>query len=261
MHGTNPSIFMKNQDNNQKQFDKFYQSNLDSTKLNKVALEKELINSTEFLNSEYNYLYPNLDDPDFNIKITERKEFNDYKYDGMVYDAKERADQLCNADFELAPHQLFVRNFMSFQTPYNSLLLYHGLGTGKTCSAIRACTGNKFLKEINPMNMKGLSKERVISQIKGIINNAYLFIGYIEFANYIQNKSKVESDLNGKKKEALIKKKLQKVFNNRLIIIDEIHNKWLFFFHLNMSQFDDHLKDSNPALLIEIKNRIRLANI
>ena len=25
---------------------------------------------------------------------------------------------------------------MSFQTPYNSLLLYHNLGTGKTCSAI-----------------------------------------------------------------------------------------------------------------------------
>jgi hypothetical protein len=42
----------------------------------------------------------------------------------------------CNAEFELSPHQLFVRNFLSFQTPYNSLLLYHGLGTGKTCSAI-----------------------------------------------------------------------------------------------------------------------------
>ena len=25
---------------------------------------------------------------------------------------------------------------MSFNTPYNSLLLYHGLGSGKTCSAI-----------------------------------------------------------------------------------------------------------------------------
>ena len=27
---------------------------------------------------------------------------------------------------------------------------------------IKACTGNKFLKEINPMSMKGLSKEKVI---------------------------------------------------------------------------------------------------
>ena len=46
----------------------------------------------------------------------------------------------CNSKFfELAPHQLFVNNFLSFQTPYNSLLLYHGLGSGKTCSAITIC--------------------------------------------------------------------------------------------------------------------------
>ena len=52
---------------------------------------------------------------------------------------KEYANKMCNADFELSPHQLFVRNFLSIQTPYNSLLLYHGLGTGKTCSAITIC--------------------------------------------------------------------------------------------------------------------------
>ena len=49
---------------------------------------------------------------------------------------EEQAKKLCEADFELSPNQLFVRNFLSFQTPYNSLLLYHGLGSGKTCSAI-----------------------------------------------------------------------------------------------------------------------------
>ena len=115
---------------------------------------------------------------------------------------------------------------MSFQTPYNSLLLFHGLGTGKTCSSInvceemrtyfnqlnikkkiiivaqpnvqenykiqlfdesklklingswnlKSCTGNKFLKEINPMNMKGLSKEKVVYQIKKIKNLIYLWV-------------------------------------------------------------------------------------
>ena len=30
----------------------------------------------------------------------------------------------------------FCRNFLSFNTPYNSLLLYHGLGSGKTCAAV-----------------------------------------------------------------------------------------------------------------------------
>ena len=38
--------------------------------------------------------------------------------------------------FELSPHQEFVKRFMHHETPYNGLLLYHGLGSGKTCSAI-----------------------------------------------------------------------------------------------------------------------------
>ena len=43
-----------------------------------------------------------------------------------------QANELCNVSFDLSPHQLFIKNFLSIHTPYNSLLLYHGLGTGKT---------------------------------------------------------------------------------------------------------------------------------
>jgi hypothetical protein len=58
-------------------------------------------------------LYPNLNDPNFNIKIAEKKEFNDTKYDGEIYkNIKEHADELANADFELSPHQAFVKNFL-----------------------------------------------------------------------------------------------------------------------------------------------------
>ena len=35
----------------------------------------------------------------------------------------------------------------------------------------------KLLKEINPMNMKGLSREKVVSQIKNLINTYYVFLG------------------------------------------------------------------------------------
>ena len=100
----------------------------------KENMERESFNKNK---KEFEYLYPTLDDQMFNIKITERKEFNDTKYDGKIHDDIEKQSNiLCNAEYELAPHQLFVRNFMSFQTPYNGLLLYHGLGSGKTCSAI-----------------------------------------------------------------------------------------------------------------------------
>jgi len=275
-----------------------------SSDCNKFMLKKELIErNTLKKEGDIPYLYPNLNDPDFNIKIAEKKEFNDTKYDGEIYEnIKEHADELANAEFELSPHQAFVKNFLSSQTPYNSLLLYHGLGSGKTCSAIgvseemrdylkqmgmsrriiivasenvqdnfklqlfderklklvdglwniKACIGNKLLKEINPMNMKGIPREKVVSQIKALINNSYLFLGYGQFANYIIktihydeedleeiNFKKIEK---GEKKQPGEKTKIQVLqdikitfnkeiikrirneFDNRLIIIDEVHN-------------------------------------
>ena len=37
---------------------------------------------------------------------------------------------------ELLPHQKIVRDYLATETPYRGLLLYHGLGSGKTCSSI-----------------------------------------------------------------------------------------------------------------------------
>jgi len=250
--------------------------NIESAKTDNKDLIAFETNERRLLEEDmYPHLYPHLNDPDFNNKIAQKKEFSDNKYDGNIYDLEEQSEKLCNADFELAPHQLFVRNFLSFNTPYNSLLLFHGLGTGKTCSAIgvceemrdymkqmgltqriivvaspnvqenfqlqlfderklrlidglwnmKACTGNKYIREINPMNMKGLPKERVVAQIKRIISGYYLFMGYTEFSNYISKKSAVDdTDLPPDKIERLRVKKLKNIFNNRLIVIDEVQN-------------------------------------
>ena len=91
----------------------------------------------ETISESDDFLYPTVNDPYFSHKIANRTEFASYKYDGKKVGIKELADKLCaNPDFELMPHQLFVKNFISKNTPYNSILLYHGLGSGKTCSAI-----------------------------------------------------------------------------------------------------------------------------
>ena len=96
------------------------------------------------------YLYPTYDDPEFNIKIADKKEFNDLKTDQAIVDPEKESERLCNMAFELRPHQQFVRNFLSINTPYNSLLLYHGLGTGKTCSAIGVCEEMRtYMKQAN----------------------------------------------------------------------------------------------------------------
>lgn len=36
------------------------------------------------------------------------------------------------------PHQQLVRDYMQFESPYRGILLYHGLGVGKTCASIAA---------------------------------------------------------------------------------------------------------------------------
>jgi hypothetical protein len=89
-----------------------------TTKRSKESTEEE----PREVSNEYEYLYPTLDDPLFNKKIAERQEFYDTRYVAQKGDVRVEGDKLCNAEFELAPHQMFVRNFMSFQTPYNSLL-------------------------------------------------------------------------------------------------------------------------------------------
>ena len=83
------------------------------------------------------FLYPDLNDKEFNVKLSSKKEFNQHKYEGIINkNIEEEANKACQSEFEILPHQQFVKNFMSLDTPYNSLLLYHELGTGKTCSAI-----------------------------------------------------------------------------------------------------------------------------
>ena len=108
-------------------------------------------------------LYPSLQDPDFNRKISIKKEFIDTMnkgYNEKDYEnIEEISNKLCdfNRDFELESHQKFVRNFMSLETPYNSLLLYHGLGTGKTCSSIQVCEDTRsYLKHM------GINKQILI---------------------------------------------------------------------------------------------------
>ena len=224
--------------------------------------------------NDFDFLYPILDDPFFNFKIANKKEFHDTLYNKPSDSIKKMSEILCNSKFELAPHQMFVRNFLSFQTPYNSLLLYHGLGSGKTCSAIgvaeemreynkrmnlnkkiivvaspnvqdnfklqlfderklemidglwniKSCTGNTFMNEINPIKMKGLSRENVIKNIEKIIKHSYSFKGYTQFANDIEKKTSFKGDIPEEEKKKIIKHKIKENYDGRMIIIDEVHN-------------------------------------
>jgi hypothetical protein len=90
---------------------------------------------------------------------------------------------------------------------------------------IQSCVGSSLLNEINPTAIKDIPREKIISQIKTLIKTYYVFMGYTKFANYISESIEVKGI--GYSKEERNKMKIQKiknVFNNRLIIIDEVHN-------------------------------------
>ena len=97
------------------------------------------------------FSYPSLHDDKMMIKISEKQEFHDSRaYRQDIEKLDEISSKICNQDFQLAPHQIFIRNFLSRMTPYNSLLLYHGLGTGKTCSAIGVSEEMRnYMKQMN----------------------------------------------------------------------------------------------------------------
>jgi hypothetical protein len=53
-----------------------------------------------------------------------------------------------SSNFSLLTHQKIVRDYMNLYTPYRGLLLYHGLGSGKTCTSIAIAEGMKDSKNI-----------------------------------------------------------------------------------------------------------------
>lgn len=147
--------------------------------------------------------------------------------------------ELCfPSKFEYQLPQKFVKNFINPKTDYKSLLIYHKIGSGKTCAAIQIaeqwvghrkiyiitpaslisnmykefrslCTHNHYvskserdiLKEFDPVSSEYLN---LIKDINKRIDSNVNIISYNKFINKINNQSIT--------------------LRNSLIIIDEIHN-------------------------------------
>ena len=92
--------------------------------------------------------YPEITDSDFNEKIYLKKEFRDTEIKEKKQEYKKIEPK--KVEFMLEAHQIFLKNFISPDTPYNGILIFHGTGVGKTCSAISIAEGfKKTLKNIN----------------------------------------------------------------------------------------------------------------
>jgi hypothetical protein len=61
-----------------------------------------------------------------------------------------------SASVSLLTHQKIVRDYLNIYSPYRGLLLFHGLGSGKTCSSIAIAEGLKTFKKIVVMTPASL---------------------------------------------------------------------------------------------------------
>lgn len=172
--------------------------------------------------------YPN---ENFNNSIFRKKEFYDEKLDKYEGKPSQKGD--------LMKHQKIISRFLSSHTVYDSLLLYHFMGTGKGCSAIGTiekiknensnikhaivlARGNNILNNIInelvfvctdgkyiPENFNKLPPDTQKSRINKILKDFYTFETFYRFANDIKKYSD----------EYIIKN-----FSNTIVVIDEVHN-------------------------------------
>ena len=156
------------------------------------------------MNNEYKY-YPNINDENLQNKLYEKREyytnkmksfsknFNNYK------DIKDFRDNICSGDFKLYSHQSFLSNFINPYTPYKGLLIFHGVGTGKTGSAISISEnfkdmvlkyGNKIHILVPGPLIKNNWKSEIIK-----FNNKNYYENIINQKGIITNKENIEKEL------------------------------------------------------------------
>jgi len=92
----------------------------------------------------------------------------------------------------LLTHQKIVRDYINLYTPYRGLLLYHGLGSGKTCSSIAIAEGLKSYRKIIVMTPASL-RRNYIEEIKKCGDLLYRKNQYWEWVSIESNRELIDS--------------------------------------------------------------------
>ena len=85
-------------------------------------------------------IFPEHGDPEFSKKLGELREYQMYNTPQIhkIHTKQQFEEEVKNScfGFEKTLYQNLVAHYLSRRSPYKSLIIYHSLGTGKTCSAI-----------------------------------------------------------------------------------------------------------------------------
>ena len=177
--------------------------------------------------------YPDYEDEEFNKKIYSKKEFNKNKSILDVSDFDTVSNNQCSqTNFSLTSNQRFIKGFLSPSTHYNGLLLFHSVGTGKSCSAISIA---EQYHEIYKKRVLVILSSTLVENFKKQIfdinkydikrNIANMCTG-TKYPEMILDKQKLDKDSLDKKIKNLINEKYQFIGYKELAIkMDNIKNK------------------------------------
>lgn len=97
-----------------------------------------------------------------------------------------------SSDFSLLTHQKIVRDYINLYTPYRGLLLYHGLGSGKTCTSIAIAEGMKDSKRVIIMTPASL-RANYIEELKKCGDLLYKRNQYWEWISTVENQEALKT--------------------------------------------------------------------
>ena len=192
-----------------------------------------------------NFSYPNPQDDDFQSKIYLKREyyFNKVpKRDAIVdyQDIKTYRDKECGGEkMQLKTQQSLISNFINPDTPYKGLLVFHGVGTGKTCAAfaiaenfkdmvrkyntkiyilltgplireqwknelVNVCAKDTYLKDYNQNidYLDEVDKERAIKQAKVQAMQYYKIMSFRSFQKKVLGQKIIEKKTDKTKKKS-----------------------------------------------------------
>jgi hypothetical protein len=169
----------------------------------------ENLNLSNFINNKskepLNWVLPN------------RKEFVNWINETFIkYRANGKSEKSITGKFTPFKYQKLLRDYMQNNSPYRGVLLYHGLGAGKTCTAIEIAENLKTERNIVVMLPASLRTN--------FITDGLMFCGDSKYKNdpnaYKEKYSFVSYNANNTSTQI---KRLGSL-DNKVIIIDEVHN-------------------------------------
>lgn len=153
--------------------------------------------------------YPSIEDDNFNQLLYNKKELREIVIP--------RTEEFPKRKGDLMSHQVLLGRLLSTYTPYNEMLLYHEMGTGKTCSAI------SIMEKIRAEN-NGINEFIYVAKNDDLLSNFEADFFYkCTASNYEEMKP---SDLNLRlyTNYNFLNKYDNKTLKNAVVVIDEIHN-------------------------------------